>query len=460
MRNKEKKLLTYAIFMCLVLMVIMPDVSSDSIFINGSFTPTGYTGGNITVSSESPINNSVGNSFNPNFCVNISNNLGNNMTVTFRTNVTGSWDDIGTNYTNETVREWYNVNDDENALVHDRVWTAQTFVIGHTGLDDDMIINKVRLKLWRTFTAFGNINVSIQGVNGTGAPDKTNISFGQIDSTIITTSSPGQWYYINMSVCKLDYNTQYALVLSAQEGEASKYVSWRRDFLASVYTSGTQYFSNDNGSSWNVRSADMMFEIYGSINTSTYRYCQVNNSMNQLNTTYWWSTNVTDGTEWENNTYNFRTYNEVSFSSPVPINESWNIITNDTLNCTVSNIGGDSMDVEFYWGSNDTLIGTDTNVANNTVASVTVGFTYIRYHQYSWYAKIGVNTSDSWWFKGEAYNWDINRDKTVNYLDASSLTSHYGETGTPSWIRDDIIIDGVINYLDASSLTSHYGESY
>jgi hypothetical protein len=56
--------------------------------------------------------------------------------------------------------------------------------------------------------------------------------------------------------------------------------------------------------------------------------------------------------------------------------------------------------------------------------------------------------------------WDINKDGRVNYLDASLLISHYGQTGTPGWIPEDIVADGDIQYLDMSSLVHHYGESY
>jgi len=56
--------------------------------------------------------------------------------------------------------------------------------------------------------------------------------------------------------------------------------------------------------------------------------------------------------------------------------------------------------------------------------------------------------------------WDINEDGYTNYLDASSVVSHNGESGTPGWIPEDINEDGFVNYLDMSSLVSHYGESY
>ena len=160
-------------------------------------------------------------------------------------------------------------------------------------------------------------------------------------------------------------------------------------------------------------------------------------------------------------TCSFTAYREnldVVFGSPYPSDESWVLPTDHYLNITVTNSNDSSMDISFFWGSNDTLIGTDTGVANNTVASVTVGFDYARYQEYTWYATVWSNTSSTYGFTGEAYDWDINRDAEVNYLDASSLTGHYGED--PYSGREDINGDNEVDYLDASSLTGHYGESY
>jgi len=56
--------------------------------------------------------------------------------------------------------------------------------------------------------------------------------------------------------------------------------------------------------------------------------------------------------------------------------------------------------------------------------------------------------------------WDINHEGVVNYLDISSLISHYGESGSPGFVRDDIDNSGQVNYLDISVLISHYGESW
>lgn len=59
--------------------------------------------------------------------------------------------------------------------------------------------------------------------------------------------------------------------------------------------------------------------------------------------------------------------------------------------------------------------------------------------------------------------WDINHDGVDNYLDVSSMVSHYRQTGSPPhWIRDDCAgsggPDGIVNYLDISLLVSHYRE--
>jgi hypothetical protein len=54
---------------------------------------------------------------------------------------------------------------------------------------------------------------------------------------------------------------------------------------------------------------------------------------------------------------------------------------------------------------------------------------------------------------------DINHDGDVNYLDASSVVSHYGGTDIPEGpgtVRWDINRDGSCDYLDASRLVTKY----
>ena len=151
---------------------------------------------------------------------------------------------------------------------------------------------------------------------------------------------------------------------------------------------------------------------------------------------------------------------------PQPTNKSWRDTDNHTMKVKVSNQLGETMNVSFYWHSNHTLIGTDNNVVNDTYATVEVGFNYTRYQNYTWYVNVTSHTfdnqSDMWWFKGEAYKWDIDRTAVVNIVDATSVTYHIGETGDPYWIRQDCAGsgDGVINIVDVTTVTYHIGESY
>jgi hypothetical protein len=133
------------------------------------------------------------------------------------------------------------------------------------------------------------------------------------------------------------------------------------------------------------------------------------------------------------------------------------------------------MDVHFYWG-NDTLIGTITSVANNTVASLYLPDHWSRkilgYDCYwvthdtthTWYA---VADDSEYQTQGPTWNfhtnkaWDLDANKRVNVLDLSALVSHYAlrvyPPGASSW---DINEDTYTNVLDLSALVSHYGQLY
>jgi len=148
---------------------------------------------------------------------------------------------------------------------------------------------------------------------------------------------------------------------------------------------------------------------------------------------------------------------------PDPSNQSWRDIDNHTMKVNVSNNLGETMNVSFYW-INDTLIGEDNNVENNTYANVTVVGDYTRYQQYEWYITVNSthfnNRSATWWFKGEAYDWDVNRDEEIDINDITGVTGYYGDEGTPHWIRADTTRSGEIDINDITLVTGHYGEEY
>ncbi len=60
---------------------------------------------------------------------------------------------------------------------------------------------------------------------------------------------------------------------------------------------------------------------------------------------------------------------------------------------------------------------------------------------------------------GPAYpDWDVNQDGNINVLDMVLIGQHWGETGSPGWIREDINQDGSVNVLDMVLIGQHWGE--
>jgi len=150
----------------------------------------------------------------------------------------------------------------------------------------------------------------------------------------------------------------------------------------------------------------------------------------------------------------------VSFTSPSPANESWNELTQKDLSLHVSNELGQTMNVSFHW-ANHSLIAYNDSVTNDTTVTVTFTGNYNRYQQYNWYANVSSvsfdNQSEIYWFKAEAFDWDINRDAYVNMLDINAVRNNYLQTTSN---RNDVTGDGVVNYLDRSRLQHHWGDDY
>lgn len=52
--------------------------------------------------------------------------------------------------------------------------------------------------------------------------------------------------------------------------------------------------------------------------------------------------------------------------------------------------------------------------------------------------------------------YDLNGDGRVNIMDVTMITNHWGETGTPGWIPEDVNRDGVIDKRDVDALGDHW----
>ena len=53
--------------------------------------------------------------------------------------------------------------------------------------------------------------------------------------------------------------------------------------------------------------------------------------------------------------------------------------------------------------------------------------------------------------------YDMNFDRQINMLDLFDVAQHYGETGSPGWIHQDVSKDGKITVLDLVFIAIHYG---
>ncbi len=93
--------------------------------------------------------------------------------------------------------------------------------------------------------------------------------------------------------------------------------------------------------------------------------------------------------------------------NPTPSNDSSDISTDPTLSVEVSDLDGDTMDVTFYNGSDDSVIGVDTGVMSGGTASVTwSGLSFDS--TYHWYVVVNDseldNISSTWSFTTSAPN--------------------------------------------------------
>jgi hypothetical protein len=54
--------------------------------------------------------------------------------------------------------------------------------------------------------------------------------------------------------------------------------------------------------------------------------------------------------------------------------------------------------------------------------------------------------------------WDVNCDGCISVLDIILVGQHFGESGSPGWIRPDVTQDGNISVLDIIVIGQHFGQ--
>jgi hypothetical protein len=54
----------------------------------------------------------------------------------------------------------------------------------------------------------------------------------------------------------------------------------------------------------------------------------------------------------------------------------------------------------------------------------------------------------------------MNVDGMIDIFDIACVGIHWGDTGSPGWIREDVVKDGVIDIEDLSAISVKFGEHY
>ena len=238
--------------------------------------------------------------------------------------------DTGTTITVDDAGYFFAGFSNIGAYPHENVSGDNIFVGSNTNLlITDINYETEQITVNRSITWLDGDNVSLSNYNGT-APDIGAFEFGSDINVAPIISNPlpanhalDQWINPTLQVTLSDYN-----------GDTMN-LTFRTNATGTWTDIGWHNNTNDGSKS----------------NTT--------NVFTEWDTQYYWSANATDGTDWNNKTYDFRTRANQStiHSNPYPANSSTNIpITTTIWNITINDPEGDA----FNW-----TIETSPNIGTN-----------------------------------------------------------------------------------------------
>jgi len=146
--------------------------------------------------------------------------------------------------------------------VVEKRWVAQTF----TAESAHPVIS-VKLPIERRGDP-GDVTVSIQGTDGSGHPDGTELASETIAGSTLP-GGGGVWAEISFTTpCDLTEGQKYAIVACAPYSDymANKYVVWwlGNGYGGGAYDGGNTEESSNSGSTWSSNlTNDLQFEVYG-----------------------------------------------------------------------------------------------------------------------------------------------------------------------------------------------------
>ena len=168
------------------------------------------------------------------------------------------------NFTDGTSNElvdYYVTGADDNSDVGGASWLCQ----GITA-PKNYTLSSVRLMLVRKGTGSTHqVTVELFASNS-GSPTGPALSSGTLNGSVVTTTSRGTWFEINMSAFNMVAGTQYVLQAKSPSDNTTNCIYWADIGDAGGYTGGNMKQSTNSGSTWsNFPGVDMMFEAYGTV---------------------------------------------------------------------------------------------------------------------------------------------------------------------------------------------------
>jgi len=151
---------------------------------------------------------------------------------------------------------------------------------------------------------------------------------------------------------------------------------------------------------------------------------------------------------------------DILFSNPIDtqIDFGW-----ENFTCTVTdNVDVDDVFLNIIYPDSTTTDVSMINIAGTNQYYHNTSFPEHGNYGYSiWADDTSDNTDISSNYEfSVSPNWDVNQDGICDANDNSLVSSHYGETGAPGWIREDVDNNGQIQVFDLVLISINYGETW
>jgi hypothetical protein len=230
-------------------------------------------------------------------------------------------------------------------LVPEGYYKAQTFTVGTVGTNERIFLSNISIFAYADYQGTtGKIQVLLTRANATGCPYSpwsgvTEVSYGELDASTITTDPGGDWYNVSMENAVLQPSTTYVILFKNNTNlpvNIGEYIIAKSGGGKGLYAGG-EYFTYFVGDWYGDPYADLAFKVWGydylcwenvlnvtfSSNESgswgeyDTKYAFENQtvwsrnwSMDLNDTNYWWNTSIkSNHTFLQNNSFFFLTGN-------------------------------------------------------------------------------------------------------------------------------------------------------